>query len=37
MSVGKRIRDKRIELNMTQDELAKKVGYKSRFPRDNLK
>lgn len=30
MSVGKRIRDKRIELNMTQDELAKKVGYKSR-------
>lgn len=30
MSVGKRIKDKRIELNMTQDELAKKVGYKSR-------
>lgn len=30
MTVGKRIRDKRIELNMTQDELAKKVGYKSR-------
>lgn len=30
MTVGERIRNKRIELNMTQDELAKKVGYKSR-------
>lgn len=30
MTVGERIKQKRIELNMTQDELAKKVGYKSR-------
>jgi transcriptional regulator with XRE-family HTH domain len=30
MTVGERIKNKRIELNMTQDELAKKVGYKSR-------
>ncbi len=28
--LGKRIKDKRIELNMTQEELAKKVGYTSR-------
>lgn len=30
MNVGERIKQKRIELNMSQDELAKKVGYKSR-------
>lgn len=30
MTVGERIRQKRIELNMSQDELAKKTGYKSR-------
>lgn len=29
-TIGQRIRDRRIELNMSQDELAKKVGYKSR-------
>lgn len=30
MSIGDRIRARRIELNMTQDELAQKLGYKSR-------
>lgn len=30
MNIGQRIKQKRIELNMSQDELAKKVGYKSR-------
>lgn len=30
MTIGERIRNRRIELNMTQDELAKKAGYKSR-------
>ena len=30
MTIGERIKRKRIELNMSQDELAKKVGYKSR-------
>lgn len=30
MEVGERIRLRREELNMTQDELAKKVGYTSR-------
>lgn len=30
MNVGERIKQKRIEMNLTQDELAKKVGYKSR-------
>lgn len=30
MTIGERIRNRRKELNMTQDELAKKVGYKSR-------
>ncbi len=30
MTVGERIRNRRIELGMSQDELAKKVGYKSR-------
>lgn len=30
MEVGERIRRRREELNMTQDELAQKVGYTSR-------
>ncbi len=30
MEVGERIRRRREELNMTQDELARKVGYTSR-------
>ena len=30
MTIGERIKQKRLELNMSQDELAKKVGYKSR-------
>lgn len=30
MNVGEKIKQKRIEMNMSQDELAKKVGYKSR-------
>ncbi|MBQ9030428.1 MAG: helix-turn-helix transcriptional regulator [Parasporobacterium sp.] len=30
MNIGDRIRAKRIELGMTQDELAKKVGYSSK-------
>ena len=30
MTVGERIKQRRIELNLSQDELAKKVGYKSR-------
>lgn len=30
MTIGERIRNRRIELGMTQDELAKKTGYKSR-------
>lgn len=30
MTIGERIKQKREELNMSQDELAKKVGYKSR-------
>lgn len=30
MTVGERIKQKRLELGMTQDELAKKAGYKSR-------
>ena len=30
MDIGQRIRIKRESLNMTQDELAKKTGYKSR-------
>jgi len=30
MTIGERIRNRRKELNMTQDELAKKAGYKSR-------
>lgn len=30
MNIGERIKQKRLELNLSQDELAKKVGYKSR-------
>ena len=30
MTIGERIKQKRLELNMSQDELGKKVGYKSR-------
>ena len=30
MNIGDRIRQKRIELGLTQDELAKKLGYASR-------
>ena len=30
MEIGERIRNRRIELGMTQDELAKKTGYASR-------
>ena len=30
MDVGDRIKKRRLELNMTQEELAKKLGYKTR-------
>ncbi|MFQ9763901.1 MAG: helix-turn-helix domain-containing protein [Gemmiger formicilis] len=30
MTIGQRIKIRREELNMSQDDLAKKVGYKSR-------
>lgn len=30
MTIGERIKERRIELGLSQDELAKKVGYKSR-------
>ena len=30
MTIGNRIRNRRIELGMTQDELASKLGYKSK-------
>ena len=30
MNIGDRIKNRRLELNMTQDELAKKLGYKTR-------
>lgn len=30
MEIGDRIRQRRLEMNMSQDELARKVGYKSR-------
>lgn len=30
MTVGERIRNRRLSLDMTQDELAQKTGYKSR-------
>lgn len=31
MQIGDRIKARRIELGLTQDELAKKLGYKSRL------
>jgi len=30
MTIGERIKDRRIELDLTQDELAQKAGYRSR-------
>lgn len=30
MTIGEKIKQKRLELNLSQDELAKKCGYKSR-------
>lgn len=30
MTIGQRIKQRREELNITQDELAKRLGYKSR-------
>ena len=30
MTIGERIKQRRLELGMTQEELAKKAGYKSR-------
>ncbi len=30
MTIGQRIRERRIELNMTQEELAKRMGYTSK-------
>ncbi len=30
MNIGERIRERRLELNMSQDDLAKAAGYKSR-------
>lgn len=30
MGIGERIRNRRLELKMSQDELAQKLGYKSR-------
>lgn len=30
MTMGERIKQRRLELNLSQDELAQKVGYKSR-------
>lgn len=30
MSIGERIKTRRLELGMSQEELAKKIGYKSR-------
>ena len=30
MTIGERIRKRRLELNLTQDDLAKRVGYASR-------
>lgn len=36
MTVGERIREKRIELGLTQEELAKKLGYTSRTAISNV-
>ena len=30
MTIGERIKNRRLELNLSQDEVAKKCGYKSR-------
>jgi len=30
MTIGERIKQRRLELHLSQDELAKRVGYKSR-------
>ena len=30
MNIGDRIRNRRLALNMTQEELAKKLGYKTK-------
>ena len=30
MTIGQRIKERREELDITQDELAKRLGYKSR-------
>lgn len=35
-TVGERIRKRRIELNITQEELAKRLGYKSRASVNNI-
>lgn len=43
MTIGQRIKQRRIELNMSQEELAKKMGYSTRNAiyqfekRDNMK
>ena len=36
MNVGNLIRERRLALNMTQEELAHKVGYKSRASINNI-
>lgn len=36
MTVGERIRQRRKELNLTQEELASKMGYKSRTAISNV-
>lgn len=36
MTVGERIRERRIELHLTQEELAKRMGYKSRTAISNV-
>lgn len=36
MTVGERIRKRRKELNLTQDELAKRMGYTSRTAISNV-
>ena len=36
MTVGKRIKQRRIELNLTQTELAKRMGYKSKAAISNV-
>ena len=36
MNIGERIRNRREELGLTQEELAKKLGYKSRSSVNNV-